>query len=556
MTRVQRAVIGALCWYALIHGSLGFCEESLRGFSDVQLESLAAESYNKGNPGSATVYLDEVLRRNPENLGARSSRGRMKFDLGQLGPALEDLSFVVARLESGQSWPGVTPDHVVHHRAFVLQGLKRLPEALSDVERALTINPSYDNAWNTKGNILRDMGRSAEAIDAFQRGLKVNPRHLPMRINVVHLAILEKEYEVAISLCEESRDVAASSEASMLTGDLETGSLAQKVPVNPTPSLLFWNCAQAYKDTGDSEKASEFFGLAASAPARTAEDFLYRAQAKQELDQHDAALVDYAEALSRDNSLVTAHEERGSLLIHLKRYEEAQRAYGEYADRFPGDLKPIKLRAAILLKLKRIDEFLPLAEKVIGREPNNADFLVMLGMGHADKEEAAQAEAFLREVVELSPNHAIASQVLFSVLLSTKQYEAALQLMDHLEAKQGKPNPLFASIRARCLGELKRFDESLKVLNEALAQRPNDVDLLTYRAWIYRVQGDADAALRDISKAAELQPTNDQIRQYQEEYLNFQRYTVGGAQPGIFSVGLLIGTIFREALREALRKGE
>ena len=49
-----------------------------------------------------------------------------------------------------------------------MEALNRLPEALVDYERALSLN--------NRGRVLLGLGRADDAIDNFTAGLKINPR--------------------------------------------------------------------------------------------------------------------------------------------------------------------------------------------------------------------------------------------------------------------------------------------------------------------------------------------------------------------------------------------
>jgi len=48
--------------------------------------------------------------------------------------------------------------------------------ALSFFEQALLLNPNDPDLWNYKGVALRGMGRYEEAMDCFNKSLKIDPR--------------------------------------------------------------------------------------------------------------------------------------------------------------------------------------------------------------------------------------------------------------------------------------------------------------------------------------------------------------------------------------------
>jgi tetratricopeptide (TPR) repeat protein len=58
-----------------------------------------------------------------------------------------------------------------------LQELGRDAEALEAYDRAVKFNPDFSDAWNNRGTLLRKAGKTAEALASFERALKLNPAH-------------------------------------------------------------------------------------------------------------------------------------------------------------------------------------------------------------------------------------------------------------------------------------------------------------------------------------------------------------------------------------------
>jgi Flp pilus assembly protein TadD len=51
--------------------------------------------------------------------------------------------------------------------------LKRPAEALVNCERALALEPDYAAAWNNRGNALRNLNRTADALVSHNRALAI-----------------------------------------------------------------------------------------------------------------------------------------------------------------------------------------------------------------------------------------------------------------------------------------------------------------------------------------------------------------------------------------------
>jgi len=61
------------------------------------------------------------------------------------------------------------------NRAAALVRLERYAEALADVERALALDKTHVKAWFRKGQALEGLGRFADAVGAYEAGLRVLP---------------------------------------------------------------------------------------------------------------------------------------------------------------------------------------------------------------------------------------------------------------------------------------------------------------------------------------------------------------------------------------------
>ncbi len=59
-------------------------------------------------------------------------------------------------------------------QSFLKDG--KFNDALGFFEQALLLNPDDPDLWNHKGIALRSMGRYEEAMECFNKSLKIDPR--------------------------------------------------------------------------------------------------------------------------------------------------------------------------------------------------------------------------------------------------------------------------------------------------------------------------------------------------------------------------------------------
>jgi len=69
---------------------------------------------------------------------------------------------------------GEIQDLVTKGQLFLKDG--KFNDALGFFEQALLLNPNDPDLWNHKGITLRSMGRYEEAMECFNKSLKIDPR--------------------------------------------------------------------------------------------------------------------------------------------------------------------------------------------------------------------------------------------------------------------------------------------------------------------------------------------------------------------------------------------
>jgi tetratricopeptide (TPR) repeat protein len=96
------------------------------------------------------------------------------FDLALLhyrnGAFLEALSLIEETGSMGEL------DHALLHLAGLsAYRLKRLPEAIMLLEKALALSPEAATSWNALGEVLRQSGNHHEALRAFRKAIEIDP---------------------------------------------------------------------------------------------------------------------------------------------------------------------------------------------------------------------------------------------------------------------------------------------------------------------------------------------------------------------------------------------
>ncbi|MGA8029930.1 MAG: tetratricopeptide repeat protein, partial [Bryobacteraceae bacterium] len=124
-----------------------------------------------GYPAQALPYLEEVLRRNPENGRVLVLAGQVHYSLG-----------------------------------LTLAKQDRFDEARNHFERAITLRPNYADAINDLGALYMQEGKVKDAVAAFQYGIRVAPDEDILYLNLgrtyTRLGQIDKAREVMQQLLD------------------------------------------------------------------------------------------------------------------------------------------------------------------------------------------------------------------------------------------------------------------------------------------------------------------------------------------------------------------
>lgn len=136
-----------------------------------------------------------------------------------------------------------------YKRAIMFGKMGRVKDALRELASEIKLNPRMDAAWTEQGNIQTRAGNLEEAFKSFKKAMELNPRNAQAKVGAGYANYLKRQYSSAIALYQSAMA-------------LDRG--------NPD---IYKKMGLAYRDSGDPEKARQFFqgylDLAPDAPDRT-----------------------------------------------------------------------------------------------------------------------------------------------------------------------------------------------------------------------------------------------------------------------------------------------
>ncbi len=130
---------------------------------------IAIGFHERGEFGSAADTYKSILSRHPEQLDTLRLFGVLCFQLGRLDEAAGLLERAVT-LE-----PAFTDAYVNLGTVQAARG--GTDAAIETLQRAVALDSTHSGAWNNLGNVFLGLARPTEAVDAFQNAVKHSPGH-------------------------------------------------------------------------------------------------------------------------------------------------------------------------------------------------------------------------------------------------------------------------------------------------------------------------------------------------------------------------------------------
>jgi len=204
-------------------------------------------------------------------------------------------------------------------------------------------------------------------------------------------------------------------------------------------------------------------------------------------------------------------------------------------------------KALSLHQSGRLDEARPLYQKVIKKDPRNADAHQLLGLLCFQKGKPAEAKRRIRHAISLNPKAAVYHDNLGVVLESTGEYQAALKSYESAE-RYGPPEADRLFNKGIVLERLQRLDEAEAAYLGAIALRPDDSAIHFNLGNLLKSGGRLEDALERYKQAARFTPvakglhvnqgnTLMQLGRYREAAEAYRSAVAGNGAPALAGLG-------------------
>jgi tetratricopeptide (TPR) repeat protein len=243
---------------------------------------------------------------------------------------------------------------------------------------------------------------------------------------------------------------------------------------------------------------------------------LLRGEAFLRDHRFDLALYELGQIKDRDDVLVEASVIYGLAFLSVQRLWEAEKLLRYVLSKRPDHLEAHRGLAAIYFDQGALTLAVRQGQECARLEPHKGYPYRFLGVIFKDLARYAEARTAYQQALEreLSAEQvADVKEGLAQVLVLQKDYGQALKLLEDCPASvAGKPAMM--ACRAECLWGLDRAAESKRLLDEALKEHPQALELLRLRAKLYLSENEPDKAAALLERALQLDH-HDSVSRYQ-----------------------------------------
>jgi tetratricopeptide (TPR) repeat protein len=190
-------------------------------------------------------------------------------------------------------------------KGAALNKLKQYAEAIEAFDQAIRLNPNDAEAYYNKGNALRELERYEEAIVAYDHAIRLNLNYASACYNKGNALRELERYEEAIVAYDHA------------------------IRLNPKHADAYHNKGNALEKLERYKEAFLAYDQAIQLNPNNALAYIAKGIARMDLGDYEGAIEAYDQAIRLNPKDAVAYYLKGFTLSKLKRYEEASAAFSK-----------------------------------------------------------------------------------------------------------------------------------------------------------------------------------------------------------------------------------
>jgi tetratricopeptide (TPR) repeat protein/S1-C subfamily serine protease len=383
---------------------------------------------------------------------------------------------------------------------------KRLKEALSELERVTSYEPSFYTSIRMKALIYGKLEQWEQVLKTSEKLIKINPKNPSGYIlKAVALASVEEpNLELFFEALNKAIDLYPnlSITYSMRGGvylvqgklDLALADANKSIAINPNSAEAYFFRGEIYLLQGKLDLALTDANKSVAINPNSANGYLIRGAVYSVQGKLDLALADANKYVAISSNYADAYFLRENVYLQQGKLDLVTVAIN------PNYAQVYLLRGNVYLRQKKLDLALADANKSVAIDPNSANAYLLRGDVYLRQKKLDLALADANKSVAIDPNSANAYLLRGGVYLRQKKLDLALA--DANKSVAINPNSAQAYFaRGFVYGQQNKLDLALADLNKVLLINQNDDYAYAIRGYLYAEQGKLELAFTDLNKA-------------------------------------------------------
>jgi tetratricopeptide (TPR) repeat protein len=362
-----------------------------------------------GRADRALALFDRAIKTEPQKSDHYFAKGLLLANQKRFAEAEETIRLGIK----------VAPESAVGHYYLGRIGVegKDLDKAVTNFEKALTLNPAFEPAYVALGSVYEANQQRDKAIAVYRRYLQsINPRNREIRHHVVRLQIGAKNYEEALQelegmLAEDPGDLDAQLRIGLIYGEQKNYPKAIErlnniLAARPAELKVRDYLGYLYEESKDYPKAVEAYSMNVKLEPSYFEGHLHLGVLQYRLKQFPSAIEHLQLATKLNPKQPEPHIVLGLAYFQAEQYDFALQAFAEGLRHNP-DNADLHFNAGTAYdKLNRFEEVVRSMETALKIDPHHADALNYLGYSYAERGvKIEEAISLTKQAVALRPTN-------------------------------------------------------------------------------------------------------------------------------------------------------
>jgi protein O-mannosyl-transferase len=404
-----------------------------------------------------------------------------------------------------------------------LTGQGQVAEAIQHYERAVKLDPNDAQAYYNLGSAWLEQGKLAEAIENYEQAIKLKPDYAEAYNNLGVVLARQRELPRAIQEYERAIQLKpdyAEAYYNLGLSHSEQGKLPeavadyeQAIKLKPDYAQAYNNLGAALAKQGKLFEATKNYERVLELRPNDAEAYYNLGVALDEQGKLPEAIADYQQAIRLKPDYAKAYNNLGVALAQQGELFEATKNYQRVLELRPNDAEAYYNLGVALAEQAQLPEAIADYEQAIKLKPDYAEAYNNLGSALLGQGKLPEAIENYEQAIKLKPEYAEAYNNLGVVLArqgelprAIQRYERAIQLKpDYAEAYYNLG--LSHSEQGKLPEAVADYEQAIK-LKPDYAEAYNDLGIALVE------QGNLAAAIQNFERALQLKPN------YTEAYNN------------------------------------